>query len=193
MKKFILLCICAILTAGCFGGRSPDSTFFILQKDAKIKPISSKSTSILVGQITIPDLIYKPQIVLNEKTTSEIKISEFNRWAEPLPDIIRQTLTDNLQSYLPNAYIKPELYSTSVSGYQYFLNVEVNHFIGTFNGEAILDVWWTLKDKNGKIKLREKASFNTSMGDTYQSYVIAQNNLLAKLSFQIAEKISKQY
>ena len=191
MKKFILLCMFAILTTGCFSGRSPNSKFFILQKGEEIQPLSSQKTSILVEQVIIPDLIYKPQIVLNGKTTSEIKISEFNRWAEPLPDIIRQTLVDNLQAYLPNAFIKPELYTTSTSNYRYILSIEINHFIGTFNNNAILDVWWTLKDSNGKIKLREKASFSMPIGDTYQSYVIAQSKMIEKLAQQIAQKITK--
>lgn len=191
MKKFILLCMFTILTTGCFSGRSPNSKFFILQKGEEIQPLSSQKTSILVEQVIIPDLIYKPQIVLNDKTTSEIKISEFNRWAEPLPDIIRQTLVDNLQAYLPNAFIKPELYTTSTSNYRYILSIEINHFIGTFNNNAILDVWWTLKDSNGKIKLREKASFSMPIGDTYQSYVIAQSKMIEKLAQQIAQKIIK--
>ena len=189
MKKFILLCTGAILLTGCFSGRSPDSKFFLLESATTTEIISLNKTSILVEPVVIPDLIYKPQIVLKEKDSPEIIISEFNRWGEPLPDVLRQTLVDNLQIYLPNAYIKPELYTTNASDYKYRLHVEVNHFIGEFDGEAVLDVWWTLKDKNGKVKMREKSIFKMPMGDTYQSYVLAQSQMLKEFAKTISTKV----
>ncbi len=189
MRKFILLCMSSILLTGCFSGRSPDSKFFLLESSQTKEVVSLNKTSILVEPITIPDLIYKPQIVLKEKDSPEIVISEFNRWGEPLPDILRQTLVDDLQTYLPNAYIKPELYTTNTSGYNYRLNVEVNHFIGVFDGMAVLDVWWTLKNKNGKTILREKSRFETKMEDSYQNYVSSQSKMMSDLAKTIALKI----
>ena len=102
MRKILLICVSSVLLSACLGGRSPDSKFFMLESDANIV-VSDKKTSVLVEMISIPDLIYRPQIVLKDKDSAEILISEYNRWAEPLPDVIRQTLTDDLQTYLPNA------------------------------------------------------------------------------------------
>ncbi len=189
MKKFVLLCVGSILLTGCFSGRSPDSKFFMLESVSNENAVSLNKTSLLVEPIVIPDLIYKPQIVLKEKDTPEIVISEFDRWGEPLPDVLRQTLVDDLQSYLPNAYIKPELYSTNTSGYKYRLSVEVNHFIGAFDGVAVLDVWWTLKDKNGKTIVREKSKFETKMDGSYQDYIVVQSRMLADLAKTIALKV----
>ena len=191
MKKFILLCMVSILLTGCFSGRSPSSKFFLLESMPPKVVVSTQKISLLVEPITIPDLVYKPQIVLKEKDTSEVLISEFHRWAEPLPDVLRQTLVDDLQAYLPNAYIKPELYTTNVEGYKYRLNIVVNHFIGTFDGDAVLDVWWTLYDSRGYIVAREKTSLTTKISDSYQDYVLAQSKMMNELSMIIAEKILK--
>ena len=190
MKKFGIAFLSLCLLSGCFFGRSPVSNFFLLESVSSKEVVSSKKISLLVEPIVIPDLIYKPQIVLKEKEQSRILISEFNRWAEPLPDVLRQTLVDDLQVYLPNAYIKPLLYTTDISDYNYKLYVEINHFIGVFSGEAVLDVWWSLKDKNDVVVLKEKTALSMPIKDTYQSYIEAQSQLIGKLSKAIAEKIA---
>lgn len=191
MKKVFLTVIGMSLLTGCFFGRSPESNFFLLSSLKNTDVISTNKVSILVDTVIIPDLIYKPQIVLQEKDSSKISISEYNRWAEPLPDMLRQTIVDDLQGYLPNAYIKPLLFTTDTSSYSYKISVEINHFIGVFDGTALLDAWWTVKNKNNEIVLKEKARFETKLSDTYQNYVTVQSEQLSKLSKQIAERLIK--
>ncbi len=189
MKKILFLCVSAFLLTGCLSGRSPDSKFFLLEQGKDIEIVSDKKISLLVEPVVVPDLIYKPQIVLKKEESAQILISEFNRWAEPLPDVLRQTLMDDLQLYLPAAFIKPVLYTTDTPKYQYRLNVEVNHFIGTFDNVAVLDVWWSLKNASGKTIVRKKTHLETPIGDTYQDYVLAQSRLVSDLAKLIAESI----
>lgn len=190
MKKFILLGVCFFMLTGCFSGRSPNSEFFMMKESLPTSIVSSKKISLQVEEISIPDLIYKPQIVLKDKDSLQVNVSEFHRWAEPLPDVLRQTLIDDMQLYLPNAFIQPVLYDDSVSA-QYTLTVEVNHFIGTFDGVAVLDVWWRIQNKAGKTLFKEKTKLEKEMGDTYQDYVAVQSELMGELSKIISTKITK--
>lgn len=189
MKKFALVCFCSLLLSACFSGRSPNSSFYMLEQLAQNK-ISDKKISILVEQIKLPELIDRPQIVLKEENSPQISISEFNRWGEPLSNVIRQTLIGNLSTYLPNAFIKPDNYDTS-GKFDYTLLVEVNKFIGEKNNAVYLDVWWTVKNSKGKIIAREKSTFETFMEKDYASYVEAQSYNLDELSIKIAKLLEK--
>ena len=188
MKKIALICCCSLFLSACFGGRSPDPVFYKLTDGINAQTISTQKTAILINDVRVPDLVFRPQIVLKSKKMEEINISEFNRWAEPVPNMIKQTLLDNLTKQLPNAFIKPNNYDVS-GQYNYVLLVEVNHFIGQLKNNAQLDVWWTIKNANGNIVARKRFSDLTPIGDSYQSYVEGQSHLVEKLSTEIAKTI----
>lgn len=185
MKKLTFVCIISLFLSACFSGRSPDPKFYLFDVMAS-KSESNKNISILIEKIKVPVLVDKPQIVLKEIDSLEVSVSEFNRWSEPLPNMIRQTLISNLNEYLPNAFIKPDNYDTSGS-FDYTLLIEVETFIGEKNYFATFSCWWTLKDKYGKIITRKKSNFETFMDKTYESYVEAQSYNIDELSMEIAD------
>ena len=190
MKKITFVCILSIFLSACFSGRSPDPKFYLFDVLASNKE-SDKNISILFEKIKVPALVDKPQIVLKEKDSLEVSVSEFNRWSEPLPNMIRQTLISDLNEYLPNAFIKPDNYDTS-GNFDYTLLVEVETFIGEKNYFATFSCWWTLKDKNGKIIRRKKSNFENFMDSTYESYVDSQSYNIDELAMEIANFISEK-
>ena len=105
--------------------------------------------------------------------------------------MIRQTLISNLNEYLPNAFIKPDNYDSS-GNFDYTLLVEVETFIGEKNYFATLSCWWTLKDKNGKIRTRKKSNFETFMDSSYESYAEAQSYNIDELALEITNFISEK-
>ena len=165
-------------------------TFYLLEQQSG-KEISSKKISVLVEPIKLPALVDKPQIVLKEENSPEVTVSEFNRWGEPLSNMIRQTLIADLNTYLPNAFIKPDNYDTS-GRFDYTLLIEVDRFIGEKKSFAAFDVWWTLRNANGKIIKREKSNFYSSMEESYSSYVEAQGYNIDELAQKIAHKLSNK-
>lgn len=196
MKKEILICLPFLLT-GCFGGYSKPAEFFLLPtyKPAVVQNetlvsneiVSQKPFQIAVTPVLVPTFLNKPYIVLQEKDSSQLSLNEVKRWAEPLSQVAQRAIIDNMQHYLPNAYIKTRQYNDE--SYRYLVTVEINQMIGTLNEEAVLDVWWSVAGKNKTQKhhivLTEKA------GDTYQSYVDAQGALWQKLSREIAQQIAR--
>lgn len=179
-----------LLLSGCFGGISPMSEFFLLQTTSQKEVVSPLKTTIAVEAVKVPDFLDKPQIVLRQKDSSQVTFSETKRWAEPLSAILQRTLIDDLSVYLPNSYVKTRRYTDET--YKYTIAVEVNQMTGTLGGQAVLEVWWSLKNASGVAILREKAQFEQEAGVTYGEYVAAQSRMVAQLAHQIADRLASK-
>lgn len=190
MKKIIATGLMLLFLNGCFGGRSQMSAFFLLQPIRGEQVVSAKNTTIAVESVRVPDFLDKPQIVLQNAQNGQVLFSETKRWAEPLSAVLQRTIIDDLTVYLPNAYIKTKQYTDET--YAYTIVIEVNQMTGSLGGEAVLDVWWSLKNASGKMISRDKAQFNRSVGNTYEDYVLAQSEMVSQLSRQIANKIAEK-
>ena len=55
--------------------------------------------SIGVGPVQMPEYLNRPQIV-SRKSTIELFLDEFNKWAEPLEDNFTRVLAENLANIL---------------------------------------------------------------------------------------------
>ena len=118
MKKFILLSV--LFLTSCIG-TTPPSKFYTLNSitDTNSSYPSAK-TFIGISEVSIPQYLDKPQIVVRDSNNVELFVSEFNRWSEPLGDIIQSTLTNDLAFYLPDATIKPTSYRQEDFDYLFF-------------------------------------------------------------------------
>ncbi|MCP4021658.1 MAG: membrane integrity-associated transporter subunit PqiC, partial [Desulfobacteraceae bacterium] len=88
------------LLAGCVGGTSSPSTFYLLHPmeqeqvpNTELK--KSKPISILIGPIAVPAYLDRPQVV-TLTSGNRLVLNEFNRWAEPLRDNFYRVLAENL-------------------------------------------------------------------------------------------------
>jgi uncharacterized lipoprotein YmbA len=89
----VLLVGVSLLAAGC---ESTDTTFLLLK--AQIEPAGqNQSVDVISLAVVMPDYLNRPQLV---KRTSDytLRYDEFHRWAEPLEDILAETLAENLRN-----------------------------------------------------------------------------------------------
>lgn len=182
MRKIIALLSFLLLTA-CLS-RSPDSTFYSLQTVAPASPLSSRKMTVAVNRAIIPSYLDKPQIVMLGADGVELQISEYQRWGETLSSLLQRITADDLGLLLPDALVKPQNFTAQ--SYQYYLTLEVNRMDGTWKKQAVLDVWWTIADRNGKVVKRQRSNLSLPLGTTYEDYVQTQSRLLAHLSADIA-------
>ena len=98
MKKYLTL-LFFMLSACAF---TQQSRFYRLQALADNITISSQKISIGIEEVAVPRYVDRPQIVLVDKDTSELTVSEFHRWGEPLASSITRVLADDISSYIPN-------------------------------------------------------------------------------------------
>ena len=186
MKNFIYLCF-ALLLSACFGTSKP-SQFYTLKSIPSEKAVSTTTVSIGVEEARIARYLDKPQIILSEESGVELRISELNRWAEPLSSLIQRTLVDDLSSLLPKASVKSK--NQAREKFNYTIFVEINHMDGIFNQSASLEAWYSLINANGDIIGRYQISLNEPLADSYLDYVNAQSKLIQKLAQHIAQKIA---
>ena len=180
MKKFAVA-VCIFLLAGCFSTKN--STFYLLESQGNAEPITQKKLSIAVQDISIPDYLQKPQIVLQSQDSPELKVSEFNRWGSDLPSMLQNTLIEDLQSLMPNAFIKPLMFGQTA---QYTIQINIEKLSGYLKEQAVLKGSYKIVLPNGKLFKEENFDLSTPAGKTYASYVTAQSKLISDLAQEIA-------
>ena len=106
-----------------------------------------------------------------------------------LASLLQRITADDLNLLLPRAEIKPQNFTAQI--YDYYLTLEVNRMDGTWNKQAVLDVWWTVTDSRNKVLKRERTSLSAPLGKTYEDYAQVQSRLLGELSARIAAVLAK--
>jgi len=190
MKKIIALCS-AILLSACVGGTSKAPNIYTLKPmDNTLTVIDqSKGISVGIAEVKVPNYIDKPQIILVESDGITLKKSEFERWSEDLATLTQRTIAGDISTYLPNAIIKPKNFINEK--FDFVVYVEINDMTGTFADKATLDVWWTIVDNNNNMLFKKQTKIQNELGDTYTDFVIAQSNLLNRLSEEIATELTR--
>jgi uncharacterized lipoprotein YmbA len=177
---------------GCAG--SPSSRFYLLNPVSGSAPegkpsASDRCVSIGIGPVEIPDYLERPQIVTHV-TPNEIKLAEFERWAEPLKDGFSRVLAQNISKMVCIKEISFFPWRRGIP-MDYRVEMKIIRFDGNPGDKVTLEAWWRLLSGDGKTMLQSKRSnFSepVSAGD-YRSLVLAHNNALGALSREIAEAI----
>ena len=186
MKKNLLLIFVSALS-GCFFS-SPKSSFYILENVGQERIVSNKSLQIGVQDVSVPDYLLRPQIVLQKSGSPEVEISEFHRWASDLPEMIQNTLILDMQKALPRSEVKPLLFGGKS---KYIIKIDLEKMTGTFQGEAVLSGTWQILNQSGQILKQNTFKLDEKVGQTYAMYVQAQSTLLQRLSAEIAQSLSR--
>ena len=105
--KRVVCAISLFLVTGCFGGYSPESTFYALQTIENVTPLSQTNMLVGVDLPELPEYVDRPQIVSFSSASSELNIDETNRWGEDLDIMLQRIIAADLRAYLPKAGIKP--------------------------------------------------------------------------------------
>ncbi len=186
MKKLWVL-VAALLVTACFG-TSQQSQFYTLQPMAAEKAVSDTTLSIGVEEARIARYLDKPQIVLSEESGVEVRVSEINRWAEPLSAMIQRTLVDDLTTFLPNAVIKER--TQAREKFDYVVLVEINQMTGQFDETAKLSGWFSIMNADGDIIRRQRVTVFENMSDSYADYATVQSRLFQQMAKRIAQDIA---
>src|SRR5215510_9952978 len=96
----------SLLVGGC---ASQPSRFYLLSALPSTETASPATSgqqrpTIGVGPVTLPRYVDRPQIV-TRTSPYEIKVAEFDRWAEALDSNFSRVLADNLSFLLPTARV----------------------------------------------------------------------------------------
>jgi uncharacterized lipoprotein YmbA len=188
-STFLAASLAALFVSGC--GTSPDTRFYVLSAaQAPARPLAGQARVIAlgVGPVELPEYLDRPQIV-TRTGQNELRLAEFDRWAEPLKDSVSQALAENLAAYLPSRKVAAYPWKRSAQ-LDYQLVVKVIRFEGA-GGESVLNVRWSVSSGDGKTELlvRESRYAEPAAGTDYRAMVAAMSRALARFSRDVAEAL----
>ena len=184
MKKILILATIFVLF-GCFG-HTPNSKFYLLENLKETAVVSTKNVNIAVTDINLPVYLQKPQIILQNGSSPELDVSEFNRWASDLTSMLQNTLIEDLQQAFPNAEIKTLLYGSHP---QFIVKVNIEKLSGWLGKKALLNGSFQIVNAQNKVLAEQNFAKKASAGKTYETYVKAQSKLWAEVAAEIATRI----
>jgi uncharacterized protein len=182
----------SVLVGGC---ASQPSRFYVLSALLSAEPATpvtsgQQGPAIGVGPVTLPRYLDRPQIV-TRASPYELKLAEFDRWAEPLDVNFARVLAENLALLIPTGRVAvfPWPRATPID---FQVSIEVAHFLSQMGGESLLIADWTLFRGEGQQALAHgKSRFSAPAGgQDYASVVAAMSQTIASLSREIAAAIS---
>jgi uncharacterized lipoprotein YmbA len=193
-RKFslIVLGICLLSPAGCsslLAPRPDRSKFYVLTPQPAAGQLSPASAgaglSLGLGPITMPAYLDRPQMV-TRIGPNELRLSEIDRWAEPLGANFAHVLAQDLTMRLGAARIHAfPWYSSTRIDYQ--VEVAVHRLETDASGRSELAAHWTITDGRNKNLLDSgdtTVAQSSAPGDTAAS-TAALSRSVAALSDQI--------
>jgi len=205
-KLFGLLIISGLMS-GCAG--TPATHFYQLSATATAKPYYTPSLALSVltkpknnsaqhseplrigvGPLALAAVLQREQIVTKEHD-NHVAIAEFHHWAEPLQDGLLQVITHNLTNIQPEF----EFYRYAWSAYgavDYKVIIDITRLDAVLGQHADLEASWVLMNEakhQPEVSQRTKLSVPLA-SDNYLDLVACYNELLVKLTEQIAASLS---
>lgn len=181
--------------AGCAGTTEP-SRFYVLSSlpstDKEAQVLADESgISIGIGPVEVAQYLDRPQIV-TRVSPNELKLAEFDHWAESLKNNFSRVLAENLSTLLRTDPIAvfPWRGSTPID---YRVEVEVLVLDGNLGRNARLVARWTIfREEDRQMLFTKKSSLSeATSGQDYEAFVSAQSRAIENLSREIAEAIKK--
>jgi uncharacterized lipoprotein YmbA len=194
--------ICWLALAGCLGGPSAPTNFYMLSPLSPSQAGTAAATAegrirISLATVVVPEYLNRNEIVVNLDNTV-YQLAEFNQWAEPLNDNLTRVLAENLTNLLQEDSITVFLSSDSSILPDYRLEVDVVRLDGNLGGQAALVAQWALLagEEDDLILMRRllivmrRSKYQESAADnTYKELVLAKSRTIERLSQDIAAAV----
>jgi len=189
----VVLITCTLVLSACLGGGSqaPSRRYYVLNSlhtvDNPHQPIADlKEAVVVIGPLTLTQVLDRPQIIIRQ-SDNEIRVSDLDRWAEPLNENLARVVVDNLAILISSGRVIrfPPPRSLPVD---YQVIMEVTRFDGKPGEKAVLRARWAILGDNGEtVLLKQESVLNEPTGgDTIADMVSAQSRLAAEFSRDLA-------
>ena len=187
MRRLTSIAAVALLVALAVACASPMSRFYTLSA-ANAPAAASSTLSIVVGPVSIPAVVDRPQIVVTT-SPNQVRPEEFNRWASPLQNAIARVVAENLVALLGTPRVI--LSSQTLGGdADYRAAIEVQRFESAPGEAATLDAVWTvIRTKDGKSQTGRTTVREATSDKSYDALAAAHSRALARLSQDIADGV----
>lgn len=174
----------AVLAAGC--GTSPNSVFYTLRAADPV-PAASASVSVVVGPVTLPETVDRPQLVVSTGG-NRVEIAEFHRWAEPLKSEVPRVIASHLGRQLGTT--RAAIFTdVSVSNPDYRVLIDVQRFELRRGEDTVVEALWTVHARAGGTRTGHTWAQERVADTSYEAMVVAQSRALAAVSKAVGDAI----
>jgi hypothetical protein len=174
----------AALAAGC--GTTPPSVFYTLRA-ADPAPAESSSISVIVGPVTLPEAVDRPQLVVSTGG-NRVEIAEFHRWAEPLKREIPRVIASQLGRQLGTTSAGT-FTDVSISNPDYRVLVDVQRFELRRGEETVVEAVWSVRAQAGATRTGHTRAQERVADASYDAMVAAQRRALTAVSRDIGNAL----
>jgi uncharacterized lipoprotein YmbA len=180
MKRFLIV-FAVLAVAAC--ASTPPSRFFTLS-GARAPASPTSTLSIVVGPVTIPAVVDRPEIVVTVGE-NEVWLDEFNRWASPLADAIALSVAENLGAQLATPRATSLVQSAVDADYR--VAIEVQRFESAPGSYALLDTVYTVRRTSDGRTATGRVTAREAPGDkSYEALAAAHSRAMSRLAADIA-------
>jgi uncharacterized lipoprotein YmbA len=180
------LSLAIVLCAGC--SRSPRVTFYTLNATAAADPVAQALESVVIGPVTLPDLLDRPQFVVTVDA-NRVDILEMHHWAAPLKSEIQRIIADDLAQLLKPTMVAVYPQNSALDAV-YRVQIDIRRFEMSEGKGVTVDLLWMIRrsdgtaTKNGRTVAHEPV---TTVG--YETLVAAQSRALGSVSRDLADAL----
>jgi uncharacterized lipoprotein YmbA len=196
--KHVAIIFLALALAGCLGGRSAPTSFYMISpfspSQAGTSPAAAEARiHIGLETVGVAEYLNRNEIVVNLDNTV-YRLAEFNQWAEPLSNNLTRVLEENLTNLLRDDSIDVILASKTSIQLDYRLEVDVIRLDGNLADKATLVAQWALLEgeEDDLILVRRSEYREPAADNTYKELVLAKSRTIEKLSRDMAAAIRKE-
>jgi uncharacterized lipoprotein YmbA len=185
IARVIAIVLLAAAAASC--STTATSRFYTLDSTATADGASSAPGSVMVGPVTIPAAVDRPEFVV-QVAPNRVEVEEFNRWVAPLSDAIARVVAGNLVVILGT----PAVATAPLANFNpaYLVTIDIQRFDSIRGQAAVLEAVWTVrKTAGGTTRSSRTVARETVQSDGFDALAAAHSRALAKLSGDIAAAI----
>jgi uncharacterized protein len=187
------LALAATIAAACGPvlAPQPDMTkFYTLSPIDNAGAAEPMPISIGIGPINLPAYLDRTEVV-TRSGPNEMKVSQNNRWAEPLTTNFNRTLNEDLSRLLgPRQIVQYPWYASNMPDFQ--IEIIVYRFETDAKGNAVLAGKWTIRNpRDQKILDSSDMNIKEAAGAGDPAGVAALSLALSQLSQEIAATIRR--
>ncbi len=191
-RRLAVLALGLALVAGCQS--SPPTRFYTLNSVA-VPPAdesrAKKALPVVVGTIGLPKYLDRPQVV-TRPGEYVVELAEFDRWAEPLDDMVPRVIADNLSILLASdqVFIAGR---NRVPARALQVEIAFQRFDAADDSTARLIARWDIldRDKDRLVAAQKSAITIPVSGAGYEAQTAALSEALARLCLEIADPLRR--
>ena len=195
----IIMAIVIPALAACSWNRASAPSRFYAMTTPNVPQVRgpAKSTNVVIDNVSLPQSVDRPQIVVKYANSNMVDVSEFDRWVEGLNTALPVVISENMNMYARNINARPKRFAANSTDKKYVVSIDFVRFETETDGKITIAAWWTVANNRGETLVQKKTTLTADTPDAkydapdYDAIVAEQSKLIARLSYKIADVISE--